>query len=399
MMPETTGNSMPGNELLGRWLASDECKFWLASHPAPEAGDWAALSEKLGIGDDALRTAMQKPHAVKPPFRSRRFELPVRWYLLGLIAVAAAGGFLAGASSSPIVATLLPLLFALIGGTGGVYLVTADLDVPGASWRLKWLGRSLASFGASFLLCAMIGAIVRIEYDRAGNKAEISSLGFTTVQDGLQLAALRAKLDILNSSAADQRAILNLAAQELKDQRSPIDAKRVRDLTEQAQKVLVALAAARKVSAPANTDVEEDLKALENSLESFTHSAVAWQDVGMPYDIYTVYHNSLYFRLSQFESQNKPDNLAWVQVSKLDRASLDVLLQNIHADFLKFDLLDWRLGKPMSNSLDDFLKIAIKWQKDKREEFLPSIDTSTSESESAKPSSEDSEKSDKTKAK
>jgi hypothetical protein len=53
----------------------------------------------------------------------------------------------------------------------------------------------------------------------------------------------------------------------------------------------------------------------------------------------------------------------------------------------------------MSNSLDDFLTVAIKRQKDKREEFLPSIDMSTNESKSAKPSGEDSEKSDKAKAK
>ena len=257
---------------------------------------------------------------------------------------------------------------------------------------------TLTRFGASFLLCAIIGALVRIEYDHGGNKAEISSLGFMTVQDGLQLAALRAKLDILNSSASDQ-AILNLAAQELKDQRSAIDTERLRFLTEQAKKVLDALATARKVSAPANADVNDDLTALENSLEIFRHSAVAWRDVGMPHDIYTIYHNSLWFRLSRFESQNKPGNLAWVQTSKLDRASLDVLLQNIHSDFLKFDLLDWRVGKPMSDSLDDFLTVAIKRQKNKRDEFMPSIDMSTDESKSAEPSSKNSEESDKAKAK
>ena len=107
-----------------------------------------ALSEVVYRGN-SLRTAMQAPEVVKPSFRSRRLELPVKWYLLGLVAVAAAGGSLAGASSSPIVSTLLPLMFALIGGTGGVYLVSADLNVPEASWRLKWLGRSLASARAS----------------------------------------------------------------------------------------------------------------------------------------------------------------------------------------------------------------------------------------------------------
>jgi hypothetical protein len=69
MTPEATGRSMPGNELLGRWLASDECKFWLASHPAPQVHDWVALSEKLGIGEDALRAAMQAPQGAKTPFQ------------------------------------------------------------------------------------------------------------------------------------------------------------------------------------------------------------------------------------------------------------------------------------------------------------------------------------------
>jgi hypothetical protein len=385
-MAETKSSATPDDDRLRSWLTSDDCKFWLASHPAPDASEWEALSEKLDIGKDILQAAMPVPKTVQASFRSRRFALSIRWYLMGLVAVAAAGGFLAGASGSPVVATVLPLLFALIAGTGGVYLVTADLTAPETSWRLKWLGRSLASFGASFLLCAIIGAIARIEFHDVGSKAKISDLGFMTVQDGLQLAALRAKLEILNSSIADQRVILSLAAQELKNERSPIEAARVRDLEEQSREALDVLAAARKVNAPANADVEEDLKGLEDSLENFIHSAAAWRDVGMPHDIYSIYHNSLWFRLGQFESHDKPENRAWIKLSKLDRSPLDRLLQNIHADFLKFDLLDWRLGKPISNSLDDFLTVAIKQQRIKRDDLMPDIiDMPTDGSKSAAP--------------
>jgi hypothetical protein len=50
-----------------------------------------------------------------------------RWFTLGLALVGVATGYLIALSKSPVVGIVLPLLFGLIGGAGGVYLWQADL--------------------------------------------------------------------------------------------------------------------------------------------------------------------------------------------------------------------------------------------------------------------------------
>ena len=58
-------------------------------------------------------------------------------------------GLLVGLSNSPVVAVLLPLLFALLGGTGGFFALRVDFSKDGPK-------RGLAAFGAS-LTCICVG--------------------------------------------------------------------------------------------------------------------------------------------------------------------------------------------------------------------------------------------------
>ena len=63
----------------------------------------------------------------------------VRWYMLGFALLGGAVGFFAGSSQSPVIGTLLPLLFGLIGGAGDEMQAHASLREqlqglgPGAS--------------------------------------------------------------------------------------------------------------------------------------------------------------------------------------------------------------------------------------------------------------------------
>ena len=60
-----------------------------------------------------------------------------------MLLVGLTAGFFAGMSKTPVVAVLLPFLFALIGGAGGLYLATAPLDSEIGLMRLRLIGKGL----------------------------------------------------------------------------------------------------------------------------------------------------------------------------------------------------------------------------------------------------------------
>ncbi len=87
----------------------------------------------------------------------------LRWYLSGFSLLGGAVGYFAGSSQSPIIGTLLPLLFGLIGGAGGLYLMRAELDRPEVMFRLRILGKALTWFIILTLVGSVYGISLRTE--------------------------------------------------------------------------------------------------------------------------------------------------------------------------------------------------------------------------------------------
>jgi hypothetical protein len=85
----------------------------------------------------------------------------LRWYSAGFALLGGAIGYMAGASQTPVVATLLPLLFGLIGGAGGIYLARADLSRHATHVRLIAIGKSLAAFVVLLLIGSVLGTSLR----------------------------------------------------------------------------------------------------------------------------------------------------------------------------------------------------------------------------------------------
>jgi hypothetical protein len=65
------------------------------------------------------------------------------WYLAGFGGIGLLTGLFTGMSNSPVVGTVLPLLFSLIVGTGGVYLASADFSSELGRLRFRFLGVAL----------------------------------------------------------------------------------------------------------------------------------------------------------------------------------------------------------------------------------------------------------------
>ena len=156
-------------------------------------------------------------------------ELPelrsaLRWYLSGFSLLGGAVGYFAGSSQSPVVGTLLPLLFGLIGGAGGLYLTRAELDRPEVIFRLRVLGKALTLFIIFTLLGSAYGISLRTErriWDffspiGLGGKSSIDISIKDDPMKTVQLAMLRARIRTLGVSPDEEQKIIAEAVKLIK---------------------------------------------------------------------------------------------------------------------------------------------------------------------------------------
>lgn len=140
----------------------------------------------------------------------------LRWYLSGFSLLGSAVGYFAGSSQSPIIGTLLPLLFGLIGGAGGLYLTRAELDRPEVIFRLRVLGKALTLF----IIFTLVGSVYGISLRTERNIRDfLSPIGLRrksnldiSIEDSpmnaVQLAMLRARIRTLGVSLNEEQQII-----------------------------------------------------------------------------------------------------------------------------------------------------------------------------------------------
>jgi hypothetical protein len=377
---------------LQSWIRSGEPQRWVADHSGRWGNEeWHSLLELVRTGPfgpleehdvrlviEVTAAEYQRSLITGAPIEQSIPAPSIRSYAVGLAVVGLASGFLAGASSTPIVATLLPLLFALVGGAGGLYLATADLTSPHIGWRVRALGLALAAFGAALLIGSSVGIGIRLHFAETVRNDELVKSWRGTTQDALQLAALRKKLEILGLGLEGQRQVLKVASAELEDATRPIAGARLQELLSLEHLLSDQLKEAIGKSSTLHLAVPEDVPGLQKELDSFSHHATPWLTSGMPRDLYAIGLDPMFYHLSRVALTNNLDMMAWLNSSGFNRDTLDRLFQNIHADVLLEDTLDWKLGRPVSDQLDRLLKLTLAPAKaaEKPEEVMPDIATS-----------------------
>lgn len=140
----------------------------------------------------------------------------LRWYLSGFSLLGCAVGYFAGSSQSPVIGTLLPLLFGLIGGAGGLYLTRAELDRPEVIFRLRVLGKALTLFIIFTLIGSVYGISLRTERNIMDffspiGRGRKSSLDITIEDEpmkAVRLAMLRARIRTLGVSLDEEQQII-----------------------------------------------------------------------------------------------------------------------------------------------------------------------------------------------
>ena len=385
---------MPDSKLdnLKRWTESGQPGQWVDAHSGQWTySEWMTLLDELKAGpfwpmspDDIgahLESLAKDYRQKRETILSGRKEIPLAnalwWYVAGLAVVGVASGFFAGASHTAIIGTLLPLLFALIGGTSGIYIANADLTSPALAERLRWLGRALTCFGIACLIGSAAGILLRLHYERPYRGNQLTTLWHGRAQESLQLAALRTKLRLLGVSPDEESAILAQAAGALNDATQQISSHHVREVAAQARQLQMELKALRDKTAPAKAPVPEDADALIAQLDLFCHQTEPWADSGMPRDLYKNSVETVFFHLSHIAMPHDTATADWIHQTGFGTQNLYKFFASIHAEFRLRDDLDWEMGGATSDHLDKFLEWAAKnlQLRTDAEEILPAIDT------------------------
>jgi hypothetical protein len=233
----------PRIQNLRRWVRSGAGVEFVESHDGEWADDdWSALVAELKDSDfwplslRAVGLQLEEQKRLYAAATERIVSKAVRASLGRALAVYAVGvgvvGFLvgavAGASSTPVISSLLPLLFAVLGGTGGVYVATIDLSQPSSPGNIRVVGSVLLSFAAATILGLATGIVARYQTETRLNKTAPRTC--ESVEGQLELGLLRSRLAGLHVPAEEQRAVLLKATKENDATRVPVDPSVIKDI-------------------------------------------------------------------------------------------------------------------------------------------------------------------------
>lgn len=120
-------------------------------------------------------------------------------YYFGVGALGLVIGYLIALSASPVVGTVLPLLFSLLGGAGAVYVAKLDLRDPQGRAKLNLAGISLFCFA----LAIIVSSFLTIRYRDGVPPLPLGAKNLQTpeqIEHFVQLAKLRRQLQNLRAT-------------------------------------------------------------------------------------------------------------------------------------------------------------------------------------------------------
>jgi hypothetical protein len=120
-------------------------------------------------------------------------------------------GVLTALSQSPVVSIVIPLLFSLVAGAGGIYISKVDVTQADVRQRLAFAGIGVIAFVVSTLIG--VWAIISTQSPRvAPDLTALLRSEFLQPSDQLHLVKLRALAALMGTSTDERREILAKAA-------------------------------------------------------------------------------------------------------------------------------------------------------------------------------------------
>jgi hypothetical protein len=142
--------------------------------------------------------------------------------VIGMGALGVLVGLFAAWSATPIVTTLLPLLFGIVGGVSGVSIAKMDVSSNKSQLKIRLLGQMLAAFSIACTIAVLLAVYFRPQIQDADQATLV--YGKTSI-DYVDALVLRRKLAALGASPKEVGYLLELLNAETKPDISAIDRK------------------------------------------------------------------------------------------------------------------------------------------------------------------------------
>lgn len=136
-----------------------------------------------------------------------KLKLSVFWYIIGIGFIGIAVGYFVALSNSPVIATLIPLIFGLLGGSSGLLLVRINSNEESSYTKLKYIGISFIVFSVAVISSSWYALEIS---SRHTNFSEYSlSIEDIKPDFTLDLLVLRKKMQLLGATSHEQKVVLN----------------------------------------------------------------------------------------------------------------------------------------------------------------------------------------------
>ncbi|MFL5347660.1 MAG: hypothetical protein ACJ8AT_22970 [Hyalangium sp.] len=176
--------------------------------------------EKLRAEELAKRTE-EGPLAVNVEIGP--FSPFLRWSTLAFALIGLLTGLFAGMSQTPVIGTLLPLLFGLLGGAGGFFIAKENLRASGSLQRVRIISVSVVVFASCCLLGSIWGVSRRTGapawtffWQIQASPESIAGYDTQAPDNTVKLVMLRRRLQALGATKPEVDSILDRAAAALK---------------------------------------------------------------------------------------------------------------------------------------------------------------------------------------
>jgi|APLak6261663543_1056040.scaffolds.fasta_scaffold01703_5 hypothetical protein len=183
-------------------------------------------------------------------------DTSLRWYWLGLSALGVLVGYLVTLSQSPVVGTLLPLLFALIAGVSSFVLGKTNFRSAESIQKIKYWGVGFFAFSVAFVVSS--GSCIFLINTLARPQSQNITLIGVEPHAALELVGLRRKLQILGATQDEQVQLLESAKKRLSPQTT--DGEKVADFVRQFAPIGQALSNELDASAADSSKLPEDIR-------------------------------------------------------------------------------------------------------------------------------------------
>ena len=230
-------------------------------------------------------------------------------FLIGLACLGLAIGVFAGGSETPVIGTLLPLLFGLIGGASGFFVIGLDLSQTDSAKKLSLLGFSLIVFTIPTILSSIYMTLLRTHTSFADllpattisdEQVSLPEIYETAPSEYLRLILLRNKMSLVAIPRTEQATIF----QNLSNQPDPAAIVSMKDIAARLSKLCASISLTlldHTKLIKQNVEQSEYYGRVNRQTIEFLYYCVMVKDFEVPEDVESIYGAQFAAKLERIE--------------------------------------------------------------------------------------------------